>query len=927
MSPAKFFLINLPSPEQQVQIIKDLERTTTLSPDAPAHLISHYWLATWKDSVGYNVQPSGRTVHPVDNDNLLSEGKLRQDIAEGVDFDIITEPVWEKFQTWYTGGPDIPRNVEYDEAQQRNVVIVHVPIISVYFKSEMHNIECSLYKSIGELKEKACESFHVDPSKARLCDFQDKLRQAALDDHKTLSSYQIGDRHLLLLEVQRDDGNWITVTHQKPMFPNSPSLQTIAEVEAEPGVCGLKNIGNSCYMNAALQCLSHNVVLYDFFLRDSNWKYQINYENPIGTHGNLVEAFVEFLHEVWSGMNTSIAPRLLKNAISSHAHQFKGDHQHDAHELLMILLDSIHEDLNRVHDKPYLDAVFGNESNDLETSKLSWERHKKRNDSVIVDNFHGLLRSRLICPNCKKTTIVFDPYLSLTIPLPEPRQLTPAFTFIPYDLSQPRIKLQLSLVMPATMLETADAISTKLQRNIDGIVIAEREPPNAIELEWKRQSINSSLHVDKRNCEILVFELPKHDTQSLFVPVRLMAPIQTEKPFGLINSELDAFFLVELPHDHPTPEEVSEICEKRFSYFFRPNEKPISDELEEFKSHLQSSPKFKFDQGQKMITMIIRTREMNNDSFDRRRNLTYITSRRIEVTMNPDIIRDENNFSWGSLRQVIHQEVQQQEGEAKKKITLEECLEMFSSDDTLDANNKWHCPHCDTSVCANKKMEVWETPNVLIIHLKRFLHTASSQYKIDIFVKYPEILDMAPYIIGPKVDEEDCKYKLFAVIAHNGGLSGGHYVAHTYHHIKKKWYLFNDELVKASRPAAAHSRDAYVLFYVKTPKKQSRKTQKKKVNNAEDPNAPKKTQRKTKKDKAPVEETEVISSSTNPNYDFLSFIKQQNLNKQTEEVPPKPVRKKHQVAFNQPQVDQGIPPNQLPVPDINPAGSEETNPK
>ena len=41
--------------------------------------------------------------------------------------------------------------------------------------------------------------------------------------------------------------------------------------------------------------------------------------------------------------------------ISKYAPQFNGFSQHDSQELLAFLLDGLHEDLNRVHEKPYVE--------------------------------------------------------------------------------------------------------------------------------------------------------------------------------------------------------------------------------------------------------------------------------------------------------------------------------------------------------------------------------------------------------------------------------------------------------------------------------------------------------------------------------------------------------------------------------------------
>jgi ubiquitin carboxyl-terminal hydrolase 4/11/15 len=205
------------------------------------------------------------------------------------------------------------------------------------------------------------------------------------------------------------------------------------------GLKGLSNMGNTCFMNSALQCLSNTPELRDYFV-SKVFEEEINVDNPLGNKGALAEAFGHLIQQLWSGFGTSFQPRDFKWSLARFAPQFSGYAQQDTQELLAFLLDGLHEDLNRIKKKPYIEAPDwqgGGLKEMVKFAKKQWEIYKARNDSVIVDLFQGQYRSTLVCPECSKVSIKFDPFMYLTLPLPSKAKWRHQVTFIPYDPQSP----------------------------------------------------------------------------------------------------------------------------------------------------------------------------------------------------------------------------------------------------------------------------------------------------------------------------------------------------------------------------------------------------------------------------------------------------------------------------------------------------------
>ena len=100
------------------------------------------------------------------------------------------------------------------------------------------------------------------------------------------------------------------------------------------------------------------------------------------------------------------------------------------------MLDGLHEDLNRVQHKPIVPQIESEGLDDEKDSEESWQNHLKRNQSIIVDLMHGQFKSTVKCPDCEKLSITFDPFMSVSLPIPEIKIVDKQFYWVPYDTSK-----------------------------------------------------------------------------------------------------------------------------------------------------------------------------------------------------------------------------------------------------------------------------------------------------------------------------------------------------------------------------------------------------------------------------------------------------------------------------------------------------------
>ncbi|EUC59103.1 ubiquitin carboxyl-terminal hydrolase, partial [Rhizoctonia solani AG-3 Rhs1AP] len=217
---------------------------------------------------------------------------------------------------------------------------------------------------------------------------------------------------------------------QAPKPPHfKPDYSVLYWRDEELGMSGLRNMGNTCYMNSVLQCLSGTVPLTRFFT-DRRWHHEVNMMNPLGTRGELANAFYALLRDMWQGDLPYLTPVPFRKSICAHARQFAGSEQHDAQEFLLFLLDGLHEDLNRIIVKPQFEELTLEREAELErmpkqlAGAHEWARYKRRNDSIVVDYFQGQFCNQMQCLTCGQTSTTYNAFLNLSVPIPAAKGVT-----------------------------------------------------------------------------------------------------------------------------------------------------------------------------------------------------------------------------------------------------------------------------------------------------------------------------------------------------------------------------------------------------------------------------------------------------------------------------------------------------------------------
>ena len=634
-------------------------------------------------------------------------------------------------------------------------------------------------------------------------------------------------------------------------------LDSLLTKNVNHGVCGGHNLGNTCFMNSSIACLSNCSELTAYFLTEK-FKQNINKKNKQGLQGKLAYAWYDLLKQYWTTKTRTGDPSAVKSTVAKKVKKFAGYGQQDSNEFMTEFLSILNEDLNKSDKKEYKELKEkGNDETELDCAKRFWDLHLKRNDSIITDLFCGLLKSNVVCSECGFNNITFDPFNTLTLAIPNRNYIkeridkcmdTSLFYIPKYCFGK---SCTLAIHVPKDIkykdlgqeINKLDKFCYKLDKLIY-IKVSDSKLKNIMDLnEEKGNKAEYIFAFDdlRKNENTKIIPLYMYKSESISAFPRILF-LEENATFAELKKQIYYYARNFITSPYTKNEEEKDSLDNKLQHLKNNNElkteereKYINDSIElidkEFnKIFVEDKDKEElneyFNDFPYKITLTKTFEDTNHITlFEGKNNLESL--KELNITTDEDsiksllenkdyciniILKHKSKYSIPKINLNSCVSFQGKDvGARVKEINLDDLLDYFCSDEHLEKGNEWKCGNCHKRVNITKKFSIFYVPKLLIICLKRFAKSGYGYGKDDTHINFPiENLDMGKYICGP--DKDHSKYDLFAVSQHYGGCGGGHYTA-VCKNIDGNWYSYNDSSVSSTSASSAITSAAYVLFY------------------------------------------------------------------------------------------------------------------
>lgn len=610
------------------------------------------------------------------------------------------------------------------------------------------------------------------------------------------------------------------------------------------GLVGLKNLGNSCFMNCAVQSLSHCPILTKYFLSKMFYD-DISKKNKTGSGGLVAKAFYSLLSEIWLGKSEAIVPLEFKQILSVLTKAGGLEHS-DSHDMLIFLLEKLHEDINRATGE--LDTSPFKEP--FDQGQLAWRSFTSRESSTIIDLFYGVLKNTIRCPDCKKIEVSYEAYNSLPLAIPDKENYSKVkFKVFPNNSEYNYFHVEISNINKFTSIgeiknrirenpqDAKNEFNALLLKNKDfDKVLPDDEliydyiytridfsDENFIDYEIIFVEVVQSSNMKNKGDFVTFYIKPSEliDKNSyLFFKYKDSEPLTTVKAFSIskkstikdLYSEIYKYYrkvfdsvemtqLDESTENAVEQDHINSSSEAALDLYFQNN-------IPSYNSFIFRDPACEFCHSNKC-----RLCKVNIDQT------TTIHTLYLMQKIPRDFILVADFTKYKSKLHRFYSELYDPKNPRcylRGEYTIFDCFEYFRREDKLDKNSMWHCPKCNKNKEAFKKVEIYSLPKYLIVQLRRFKYRGHSSLiemiqnkKNETHIDFPLTdLDVGRYALS---GDRSSSYRLISVTNHVGNLKQGHHSINCLN--GDEWYEINDDVISKLEDSKVATENAYYMIY------------------------------------------------------------------------------------------------------------------
>ncbi|XP_061858186.1 ubiquitin carboxyl-terminal hydrolase 16 isoform X2 [Colius striatus] len=636
-----------------------------------------------------------------------------------------------------------------------------------------------------------------------------------------------------------------------------------SNTNSEVTVKGLSNLGNTCFFNAVMQNLSQTPVLRELLKEAKMPGTTVKIDSPelsmetqlikLDQPGPLTLAMCQFLTEMQETKKGVVTPKELFSQVCKKAIRFKGYQQQDSHELLRYLLDGMRaEEIQQISAGILKALTDSNKQNEEEVKKKIKEYEKKKGIQSFVDRiFGGELTSTIMCEECRTVSLVHESFLDLSLPV----------------LDDQKVKIS----------NERNVKTSKEKESED-----EEEKTSDCYLKQKDEPLGTSKHLQKKAKKQAKKQAKsQRRQQKLQGKVLHLTDIcvteQLEKDVEC-NQESEAEISSETP-DMKQEEESSSDCK---DHCLTQKDLSIQGSSIEVQSMHENTgkPEQECVESESVMDLPMEgldspTKFVNGldnlslkDEDDENEDEEELATDFSKLHLGTSAESDTSTVDDLQTVPVKTCEVSTEDAERafctlanREDLNLEEgsihhCLYQFTRNEKLTETNKLLCDVCTQRhygpkkniksekkrvyTNAKKQMLISLAPPILTLHLKRFQQAGFNLRKVNRHIKFPEVLDLAPFctVKCKNVAEGNTKvlYSLYGVVEHSGTMRSGHYTAYAKMRsmnnclsdlvlqgqpppalqsepVKGQWFHISDTHVQAVSASKVLSSQAYLLFY------------------------------------------------------------------------------------------------------------------